>query len=353
MTAVAIPLSAPIPSLARWGLSSDADLVFRTLATFGGRPARLLASELGLSRQRVDSALAELHECGAAATTGGDSRAPKWSNRPPDQVVHRLRSRRLRSTDPRAAARRHHAVFESINSRLAGLGLPLNPALAGRIADGVRYLPSRALGRRRLAAAMIRERHDHLVINTEDALTADLVRAVPYDEKMFGNGVLNRVLGRPPLDGDAAVAPEERLNVLGYRYRETLDTPLKMFICDRRVAFVLADPADVERGYLEIGQPEVVRALVEIFESRWASAVDPRAAGVPQISLNARERELIALLAVGHTDVTAAEELRISARSVTNTLRALMDRLGVENRFQLGLALGALDVAVPPSLTTD
>jgi len=73
---------------------------------------------------------------------------------------------------------------------------------------------------------------------------------------------------------------------------------------------------------------------------------------VPKISLTARERGLIALLAVGHTDVTAAEELRISARSVTNTLRALMDRLGVENRFQLGLALGALDVAVPPSLAT-
>jgi hypothetical protein len=43
--------------------------------------------------------------------------------------------------------------------------------------------------------------------------------------------------------------------------------------------------------------------------------------------------------------------LRISARSVTNTLRALMDRLGVDNRFQLGLALGALEVIVPPSLT--
>ena len=43
--------------------------------------------------------------------------------------------------------------------------------------------------------------------------------------------------------------------------------------------------------------------------------------------------------------------MRISARSVTNALRALMDRLGVDNRFQLGLALGALEVIVPPSLT--
>jgi LuxR family transcriptional regulator of spore coat protein len=64
--------------------------------------------------------------------------------------------------------------------------------------------------------------------------------------------------------------------------------------------------------------------------------------GLPKITLSDRERELIALLAQGHTDVSAAEQLDISARSVTNILRSLMDRLGVENRFQLGLALGNL-----------
>ena len=76
---------------------------------------------------------------------------------------------------------------------------------------------------------------------------------------------------------------------------------------------------------------------------------------MPKIILNSRERELIALLAEGHTDVSAAEELRISPRSVTNILRSLMDRLGVENRFQLGLALGFLRKAnvPPPNLAKD
>ena len=66
-----------------------------------------------------------------------------------------------------------------------------------------------------------------------------------------------------------------------------------------------------------------------------------------------RERELIALLAEGHTDVTAAEHLGISPRSVTNILRSLMDRLGVENRFQLGLALGVLRTAHAPTVRFD
>jgi LuxR family transcriptional regulator of spore coat protein len=75
---------------------------------------------------------------------------------------------------------------------------------------------------------------------------------------------------------------------------------------------------------------------------------------VPKITLTGRERELIALLAEGHTDVSAAEHLGISPRSVTNILRSLMDRLGVENRFQLGLALGFLRKAhVPATPATD
>lgn len=70
------------------------------------------------------------------------------------------------------------------------------------------------------------------------------------------------------------------------------------------------------------------------------------------IALDPRERELVELLARGHTDASAARELRISARSVSYILRALMDRLGVDNRFQLGLALGALRAAQPPDPTT-
>jgi DNA-binding NarL/FixJ family response regulator len=47
--------------------------------------------------------------------------------------------------------------------------------------------------------------------------------------------------------------------------------------------------------------------------------------------------------------VSAAAELRISARTVTNIMRNLMDRLGVDNRFQLGLALGATRMVPQPT----
>lgn len=344
-----VPLGAAIPSLARWGLSSDADLVFRTLATFGARQAGELAAELGLARARVESALAELHECGAATPVAGVGRALSWVSRAPDQVVHRLRMRRMRPSDSAQLFRRHRAVFHVINRQLAGAGLPLDPALAGPIGEQVRYHPVRALARERMALAFDAERHERLVINTDESDHADVSRVSPLDPSTFRHDIPRRVLGKPPRDGDA-VSVEQEQRLPGYAFRETPDTPLKLFVSDRTTAFVPADPTDLERGYFEITHPAVVGTLVRLFESRWSSAVDPEVAGVPMILLSDREQDLVDLLALGHTDVTAAQELRISARSVTNALRALMDRVGVDNRFQLGLALGAMDVSAPPSL---
>ena len=353
MTGPAVPYGAAVPSLTRWGVSSDADLVFRTLATFGAHTARRLAADLGMPRQRVGDALAELHACEAITSTVDVDRI--WSSRPTADVVQRLRRRRLRAIDTAGAIRRHQETVDMLNERLAGLGLPTHPVPVGPVGTGVRYLPNRPLTRHRLAELMAQERHDHLVINTEEVLDADVSRSAPIDD-IFTRGVRFRVLSRPPLDGDATdpnVSPEHRLAGTFFHYRETLDTPLKLFICDRRTALIPVDPADVDRGYLEIIDPDVVRALVELFEARWEAAVDPSATGVPAIVLTARERELIELLALGHTDVTAAQRLRISSRSVTNHLRTLMDRLSVDNRFQLGLALGALRVTVPSSLVEE
>ncbi|MER6695326.1 helix-turn-helix domain-containing protein [Streptomyces minutiscleroticus] len=57
--------------------------------------------------------------------------------------------------------------------------------------------------------------------------------------------------------------------------------------------------------------------------------------------LDERQRKLVALLLAGHTDASAAGRLGVSPRTVTNILRSLMDRMGVDNRFQLGVALGS------------
>jgi DNA-binding CsgD family transcriptional regulator len=212
-------IGSAVPSLVRWRLSSDADLVFRTLTTIGPRDARGLAAELGLPRRRIDRALAELRTA-EALTPGpaGHRRAPLWRGRPPAEVVATLQ-------------------------------------------------------RLRLAELMGAERCEHLSINTEQSIDAASARAgAPLGRQVIERGVRVRALGLP--HGRPGPAPRRR----------------------------------------------AVR---------------------PDIILTDRERELIALLARGHTDVSAATQMRVSGRLITKMMRALMDRAGVDNRFQLGLALGA------------
>lgn len=331
-------IGAAVPSLVRWRLSSDADLVFRTLVTMGSRDARELAVELGLPGRRIDGALVELRTAGAVTPrTSGRRCGPIWQALPPAEVVAALQHRRLRLVDRDEQLRSHHAVVTAATDRPAAAVT----AIGGELGDGVRYLPNRALTRRRLAELMGAERSEHLTINTEQSFDAASARAgAPLGRQIVERGVRVRALGLPPADQDLHV-DAALFDQPFFSYREAPTMPMKLLVIDRRIALFPADPADLERGYLEISQPGVVRGLVLLFEQHWANATDPREHGVPDIVLSDRERELITLLALGHTDVSAAARMRVSARLITKMMRALMDRAGVENRFQLGLALGA------------
>jgi len=55
-----LTFGAAVPSLVRWVVSADADLVFRCLATFGPRRAVAIRADLGLAARRVRMALEEL-----------------------------------------------------------------------------------------------------------------------------------------------------------------------------------------------------------------------------------------------------------------------------------------------------
>ena len=351
-----VPIGAEVPSLVRWGVSCDADLVFRTIATFGPQSTSTLAAELGLPANRVADALAELLTIGAAISVTKHRRAarqgPLWATRPPAYVVTMLRSRRLRPVDPQTQAHAHSQTVGYLTDRRGGPSeLLTGPGpTGGQLGEGVRYLASRTAARERLAELMAIERREHLAINTEQAFDAASARAAaPLDMEILRRGVRMRVIGLPPADQDLHVG--ESLHHPLCDYREAPQVPLKLIVVDRQVAIFPADPRDLGRGYLEISQPGVVRGLIMLFDNHWENAVNPREHGMQEIVLNQRERELIRLLAAGHTDVSAAEQLRISARSVTNIMRGVMDRFGVDNRFQLGLALGAARVANPPPLS--
>jgi DNA-binding CsgD family transcriptional regulator len=92
-----------------------------------------------------------------------------------------------------------------------------------------------------------------------------------------------------------------------------------------------------------------VNALVRGRRGPVAVAARPRPVpgGPPEAVLTDRERAILTLLAAGASDEEAAAELGLCRRTVLYAMRALMDRLGVENRFQLALVLGAAQAITP------
>jgi DNA-binding CsgD family transcriptional regulator len=338
------PLQA-VPVLTRWGLSADADLIYRLLGGFGPRTAAQAGRDLGMPARRAAAALEELHSAGAVVHRpqpgpGPRRRALLWEAHPATAVVDRLRRRRLRIVDPAEQAVQHLRV-------VAGLALP---ELAAASTGQARRLIGVEQTRSRIAALAAAEQHEHLAMNPEQLFTADAkAAAAPIDRALLDRGVMFRTIARPPADGDRLNTADPELLRRGAQVREAQTIPLKLMVFDRKVALFPLDPQDLSRGAYEVAAQEVVDALVQVFLRHWAKGADPSAEGVSPTTLSPRERELVELLAQGHTDATAAAVLRLSPRSVAYALRGLMDRAGVENRFQLGLALGKARVAGVPA----
>jgi DNA-binding CsgD family transcriptional regulator len=157
-----------------------------------------------------------------------------------------------------------------------------------------------------------------------------------------------RVLGAQPVGVDPLVRYGRGQDERRPEYREAPDVRMKLVVVDRRVALFPVAPADLDRGYLEVTDEAVVAELAAQFDRQWAEAERAQERTMPQTMLTEREQALVRLLVRGHTDSSAARELRVSRRTVSTTVGDLMDRLGVTNRFQLGVALGAMHLLPAP-----
>ncbi|MGN9909893.1 LuxR C-terminal-related transcriptional regulator [Phytohabitans sp. LJ34] len=331
-----LAIGKAVPALVRWGVSADADLVYRCLLTLGPQTAGEVAVELGLGMRRVRAALDELLAVAIVEVerepSGHGTDASAWRALPADAVVTALR---------RQAFRRAAAATGADTEPFERLTLP------------ARLLPDRESRRRRIAELAAVERVEHLSMQPEQVFSTDeLAVGAPLDVAALRRGVRMRTLSRPPADGDRSAQHAIEFGRLGGEYREAARLPQKLMIFDRRVALLAVEPFDLDRGTWEVVDRAAVDSLVRLFVRHWGNAVDPSRNGVPAIVLTSREKAIVALLAKGHTDAASAHQLGMSTRSLTYTLRGLMDRLGVDNRFQLGLALGALNAATPPGLST-
>lgn len=124
---------------------------------------------------------------------------------------------------------------------------------------------------------------------------------------------------------------------LGSKSRIVPVVTLQMIIVDRVLALIPINPADTGQGALEVHSPGMVAALHLLFEQVWENATPfGEAPKTTSDGLEPVERELIRLLASGHTDETVGRKLGLSVRTVRRLMSDLTQRLGASSRFQAG-----------------
>lgn len=320
----------PIPTLTRWGVSAHGDLVYRMLTAFGAKSDAALARTLKLPVKKVRAGLEELHGLGAAAVLPGPHERV-WRATSPATVVTVLRARQARLAGARYRLPRQLSTLDIVDP----------PEAALRAARPIYGVPA---VRARLAELVAAERREHLAMSPEPAFTAASAKAaIPAGRAALQRGVTAWTLGVPPSAEDRSEEQTRELYGYGLRYRELPQQPTKLMIMDRTTAFVPLDPAALfSHGVWEISTPAVVDELVSFFLRHWSAAMEPGPRGwVPPAALSAREQAIVALLATGVTDSAVAAKLGLSVRTIAYAVRDLMERYGVQTRFQLGLVLGS------------
>lgn len=161
----------------------------------------------------------------------------------------------------------------------------------------------------------------------------------PLDQMALERGVSLRTLYQDSFRNDPPTREYVHwLSTLGGETRTVPSLPMLMVIVDREVALVPLDPADGRQGALELRSRVAVEALHVLFTRFWDAGIPWYEQDGPDSNgLSRRERELMYLLASGHTDEFISKKLGVSLRTVRRTVSNLMARLEARSRFEAGV----------------
>jgi DNA-binding CsgD family transcriptional regulator len=133
------------------------------------------------------------------------------------------------------------------------------------------------------------------------------------------------------------VLPE--LQAAGELSRVLAQVPLKMAVADDDTALIGLTKRAPSESHLLIRSSGLLDGLVATFEMLWALAIPMPALPFDGdfSALRSPDRDVLLLLAGGATDDKISRHLRISPRTTQRRVRALMDALGAQTRFQAGV----------------
>jgi sugar-specific transcriptional regulator TrmB/DNA-binding CsgD family transcriptional regulator len=144
------------------------------------------------------------------------------------------------------------------------------------------------------------------------------------------------VYDRTGLDLPGRLDVIQRFVAAGEQIRVTTGVPVKMFVADKTAGLISLERPATADSALVIHSSSLLDTLIALFEAVWAVAVPVRFDGLEEPD-PAASKPLLGLLAAGLTDEAIARHLGWHPRTVQRHVRALMEELGAQTRFQAGL----------------
>ncbi|MFD3540459.1 LuxR C-terminal-related transcriptional regulator [Streptomyces sp. NPDC058662] len=315
------------------GLDTVSERVYRAMLINPDENVSQLAARLGLTSGAMGLALDRLSELSLIYPTARESEIPRVLG--PETAMGILLARQEaalaaqqeRTESARAAAARLIAEYASAHPHGAG--------------DTVERLHGIDTIRHRLARLGDAAARSVMTFAPGGGHSDEDLRASrDPNQAMLARGVQLRTVY---LDSVRKHAPTlwhlEWLNRSGARVRTVPSLPLRMIIVDRATAVLPIDASDARAAALVLRGDSLLVALCALFEQTWALAQPlgevQEAARVGELSR--REREVLRLLAQGHTDEAVAKRLGISSRSARRIVAVLLRRLDARSRFEAGI----------------
>ncbi|MCZ7456183.1 helix-turn-helix transcriptional regulator [Streptomyces sp. WMMC940] len=121
--------------------------------------------------------------------------------------------------------------------------------------------------------------------------------------------------------------------------------PLRMILFDDDRAVLPVNPADSSEGAYAIHGRSLVASLHALYDYCWRNAAPSPsvlARAGEHVTLDGQDLVVVRMLADGVKDEAIARHLGISSRTLSRTISALMERLGVQTRFQAALRIAEL-----------
>ncbi|MFD8687556.1 hypothetical protein [Streptomyces sp. NPDC059651] len=315
------------------GLSPDEDTIYRVLVD---RPDCEPVSLTGqLPESRVIRALNGLVERGLASSERLDG-VTRYRAASPLLVLGPLLESRRNTLNVAEAlmsdlSERHRSAQTAQAS-----GAPIE-ILSGAVAIRRRMLTLQRHARFEVRA-LVQAGSDSGVLTYEENHHA-------VEQELADRGVVMRsVIERKLLEEPRAATILSSGIAQGQHISVTERLPIKLVIVDARVALLPLDPErdEAEPVALVVHRTGLLTALCSLFDEHFGRGWPLRVSedGINLVgrldSAGVHDRQIVALLHIGLTDVAIARQLGVGYRTVQRRLQAMMAEAGATTRFQLG-----------------